>query len=120
MSEIHAYPQGDRLPFLEAIPEEPRRRSWAAILVGGLILLIGAVLTGGGLLLAVLGGSIYYLVTGAAMIWAGLLLIQGNRVGALVYAAIVVMSVAWAWWEVGANAWAQVPRVIAPAVLLVA
>ncbi|AJP74415.1 membrane-bound PQQ-dependent dehydrogenase, glucose/quinate/shikimate family [Sphingomonas hengshuiensis] len=100
----------------------PRRRwgSWASIAVGALVGAIGLVLLLGGAWLAVLGGSIYYLVTGAAMIAAGVLLIRGQTVGGWLYVAIVVASVAWAWWEVGANAWAQVPRVIAPVVLLFA
>jgi quinoprotein glucose dehydrogenase len=77
------------------------------------------VLAIGGAWLAVLGGSLYYLVTGIAMIVAGALLIRGRTAGGWLYVAIVVLSAIWAWWEVGANAWAQVPRVIAPVVLLV-
>lgn len=112
--------EGERIPYLEAAPEEPRRRSIAAMLVGGLVALIGIVLTIGGAWLAALGGSPYYLLTGVLMIVSGVLLVRGRMVGGWLYLAIVVASVLWAWWEVGANAWAQVPRVIAPVVLLVA
>ncbi|WP_404339871.1 membrane-bound PQQ-dependent dehydrogenase, glucose/quinate/shikimate family [Sphingomonas sp. MMS12-HWE2-04] len=90
------------------------------MIVGGVIALIGLVLAIGGAWLAVLGGSLYYLVVGALMIWSGLLLIRGNPLGGWIYLGIVVASILWAWWEVGANAWAQVPRVIAPVVLLLA
>ena len=105
----------------EPTNEVPRRRwSWAAAIVGALIALIGIVLAIGGAWLAVLGGSLYYLITGIAMIVSGVLLVRGRMSGAWLYLAIVVLTMLWAWWEVGANAWAQVPRVIAPVVLLIA
>jgi quinoprotein glucose dehydrogenase len=109
----------ERVPFLEPVEPEPRRWSiWAAI-IGGVIALIGLVLAIGGAWLAVLGGSLYYLLTGVLMLVAGGLLVRGRMLGGWLYLAIVVASVIWAWWEVGANPWAQVPRVIAPVVLLV-
>ncbi len=37
----------------------------------------------------------------------------------LVYLAIWVGTLVWAWWEVGADWWAQLPRVFAPTLLLV-
>ncbi|MBX3564867.1 MAG: membrane-bound PQQ-dependent dehydrogenase, glucose/quinate/shikimate family [Sphingomonas sp.] len=111
----------ERVPFLEPIEpgEERRWGSWTAIIVGGLVALIGLVLAVGGLWLAVLGGSLYYLVAGAAMLWSGVSLVRGRMLGGWVYLALVLLTLLWAWWEVGANAWAQVPRVIAPMVLLV-
>lgn len=98
-----------------------RRRwgSWAAIAVGIVIALIGLVLVGGGGWLALLGGSPYYLLTGIAMLASGVLLVRGRSLGGWLYVAVVLATIAWAWWEVGANAWAQVPRVVAPVVLLV-
>ena len=110
----------ERRPYIEPIPDEPRRWSWAAAIVGIVIGLIGLVLAIGGAWLAVLGGSLYYLITGVLMVVSGVLLVRGERRGAWLYLAIVVASAAWAWWEVGANPWAQVPRVIAPVVLAVA
>ena len=94
--------------------------NWLSMLVGAILTLIGLVLAIGGAWLAILGGSLYYLLAGVAMIIAGVLLIRGRMTGGWLYLAIVVLSAAWAWWEVGANAWAQVPRVIAPVVLLLA
>ncbi|MBO9622895.1 MAG: membrane-bound PQQ-dependent dehydrogenase, glucose/quinate/shikimate family [Sphingomonas sp.] len=98
----------------------PARRwgSWLAIVIGGIVAVIGLVLALGGAWLAALGGSLYYLVTGVAMVAAGALLVRGRITGGWIYVVIVVLSMVWAWWEVGANAWAQVPRVIAPVVLL--
>jgi quinoprotein glucose dehydrogenase len=96
------------------------RRSWAATIVGGLIALIGLALAIGGIWLTALGGSAYYAITGIAMIISGWLLVRQQLLGAWLYIAIVVLTVLWAFWEVGGNGWALVPRVIAPLVLLAA
>jgi len=113
--------EGERIPYLEPVEETPRpKRSIAAMIVGGVIALIGLVLAIGGAYLAVLGGSLYYLVTGALMLWSGVLLVRGRMTGGWLYLAIVIASILWAWWEVGSNPWAQVPRVIAPVVLAIA
>ncbi|QNQ11529.1 membrane-bound PQQ-dependent dehydrogenase, glucose/quinate/shikimate family [Sphingomonas alpina] len=98
----------------------PNRRSWAAMILGFVIGLIGLVLAIGGAWLAVLGGSLYYLVTGVAMLAAGVQLIRGRMAGVWLYIAIFVLTLLWAFWEVGTNPWALVPRVIAPLVLLFA
>jgi len=91
---------------------------WPATVLGLLIALIGAVLAAGGAWLAVLGGSPYYGLTGIAMIVAGVLLARGRMVGGWLYLAIVAATMVWAFWETGGLAWALVPRVIAPLVLL--
>jgi quinoprotein glucose dehydrogenase len=97
------------------------RRSWAAIVLGAVIAAIGLVLGGGGIWLAVLGGSLYYLVTGIAMIVAGVLLIRSRLTGAYLYIAITALTVLWAFFDSRSNlAWALVPRIIAPIVLLIA
>jgi quinoprotein glucose dehydrogenase len=123
VTDARAYPD-DKIPFIEKIPVSERRpRRWGggtAMIVGAIVALIGAVLAIGGAWLAVLGGSLYYLLVGVAMVAAGVLLVRGQMRGGWIYVAIVAISLLWAWWEVGANAWAQVPRVIAPVVLLMA
>lgn len=90
------------------------------LIVGGIVALIGFVLLIGGAWLALLGGSLYYLVAGAAMIASGLMLMRGMRLGGWLYILVFILTVLWALWEVGTNGWALVPRVIAPLVLLVA
>ncbi|MBG6119857.1 MULTISPECIES: membrane-bound PQQ-dependent dehydrogenase, glucose/quinate/shikimate family [unclassified Sphingobium] len=97
-----------------------RPRSWPASILGSLIGLIGLVLAVGGIWLAVLGGSLYYFLTGVAMLVAGVLLFRGRVTGAWLYIAIFAVTLLWAFWEVGGNAWALVPRVVAPLVLLIA
>ncbi len=110
----------DARTITRAIFSDPSHPSWTGRVVGAVVALIGLVLAIGGAWLAVLGGSLYYLVTGVAMVGAGVLLVRGRTLGGWLYLAIVVLTFLWAWWEVGANAWALVPRIIAPVVLLVA
>ena len=95
------------------------RRNWAATIVGLILTLIGLVLTGGGGWLAALGGSIYYLVTGVLMMASGVMMMRGRVAGAWLYVAIVAGTLLWAFVEVGGNAWALVPRIVAPIVLLI-
>lgn len=92
----------------------------APVVLGGIIAVLGMVLAIGGIWLAVLGGSAYYVLTGMAMLASGVLLIRRNMLGGWLYCAIFVLTVIWAFAEVGANNWALVPRVVAPLVLLVA
>ncbi len=91
-----------------------------ALIVGIVLALIALVLIVGGIWLAALGGSAYYLLAGIAMLVAGLLLMRGQMVGGWLYGAVVFFTLIWALWEVGANGWALVPRIVAPLVLLIA
>ncbi|MGB3071052.1 MAG: hypothetical protein WBC18_21035, partial [Ottowia sp.] len=68
---------------------------------------------GGGWLLS-LGGSPYYLIAGLAWLLAAWLLWRRRRSGALVTAAVAVLTVPWALWESGADFWALFPRLMAP------
>lgn len=97
-----------------------RRTVLPALILGIVMALIGAVLAAGGIWLAAIGGSLYYALTGAAMLVAGVLLARGRLIGGWIYVAIFVATVIWAFVEVGANNWALVPRIVAPLVLLVA
>lgn len=105
---------------VQAGPETRRWGSWNSIVVGAVIALIGLILAAGGAWLAMLGGSLYYLVVGVAMAVAGALLIKGRLAGGWLYLGIVAVTFIWAWWESGPDAWALVPRIVAPVVLLVA
>lgn len=84
-----------------------------------LLALLGAVLAAGGGWLAALGGSPYYLLAGAALVVSGILLYRLNVAGVWLYLAIVLGTVVWAVWEVGLDGWALVPRVVAPAILVI-
>ncbi|WP_051768265.1 membrane-bound PQQ-dependent dehydrogenase, glucose/quinate/shikimate family [Sphingobium sp. DC-2] len=93
---------------------------WPTKLLGCVTGLIGLVLAVGGAWLAVVGGSPYYLITGVAMMASGWLLYRRRMLGAWLYIVVVAATILWAFWEVGTNGWALVPRVIAPLVLLIA
>jgi len=92
---------------------------WAVRILAVAFLLIGVVLTGGGAWLAALGGSLYYVLAGLGLIATGVMLFRLKLLGAWIYGAVFVLTVLWALWEVGLDGWALVPRVVAPAVLLV-
>jgi quinoprotein glucose dehydrogenase len=97
----------------------PRNKSLIVILLGALFALIGLVLAVGGAWLASLGGSVYYLAAGLGLLVSGALLIRGRPSGAWVYLIVFVLTLIWALWEVGLDGWALLPRVFAPAVLLI-
>src|SRR3546814_9363 len=64
-------------------------KNWAAIILGAVIAIIGLVLAIGGVWLAALGGSLYYVITGVAMMIAGWLLFRQQLLGGWLYIAIV-------------------------------
>jgi quinoprotein glucose dehydrogenase len=88
------------------------RRSYAVLLV-----LVGAALLLGGVTLLTYGGSPYYALAGIAMAVSAVLIWRRDRRGAWLYGALLVLTVAWAIWEVGFNSWGLVARVAALLVL---
>lgn len=82
-----------------------------------LLLGAGVPLMLGGVLLVRLHGSWYYLCAGLALILCAIRLPRRANTAARLYAAILVATVAWAFWEVGLDGWALVPRLIAPFML---
>ena len=92
---------------------------WYAVLVGALLALLGLVLGAGGVWLAMLGGSWYYIFAGIGLMVSGLLLARQSLGGVSAYLVTWLGTVIWAFWEVGTDWWAQVPRLVAPTVLLV-
>lgn len=80
------------------------------VLAGG-VALIGAALLVGGVWLLLLGGSGFYAVAGLMLgvVAHGLWYQRSYALGASV--ALLVVSGAWAWWEVGFDYWQWVPRV---------
>lgn len=80
--------------------------------------LVGGVLATGGVRLIVLGGSPYYLAAGIAVASSGAALLLARwRVGSLIYAIMLAVTLAWALIEVGLDGWALAPRLVSPAVL---
>jgi quinoprotein glucose dehydrogenase len=91
-----------------------KRAPWVlAIVVGA----IGLVLLAGGAQLALLGGSLYYFITGAALVAAAVFLWRGRKWGLWLYAAMLGWTVIWALWEVGFDGWGLAARLIGPFVI---
>ncbi len=82
----------------------------AAALTGWILILLGAVLGLGGIWLAVVGGSLFYIAMGIGLILSGYLLKARWSSARLVYAALLLVTLAWALWEVGLDWWQLVPR----------
>ncbi|WP_138465692.1 glucose/quinate/shikimate family membrane-bound PQQ-dependent dehydrogenase [Poseidonocella sp. HB161398] len=75
-----------------------------------ILALLGAVLAVGGGQLALLGGSFYYLFAGLAMLATAWLLFRRNPLALPLYAALTVITLGWAVWEVGLDWWQLAPR----------
>lgn len=88
-----------------------RRRPWLTML---LLAAFGLVLAIGGVRLLSLGGSAYYLLAGLGLLGVAALLYRRRRDALWLYGALLVATVGWAVWEVGADVWALVPRLAAP------
>jgi quinoprotein glucose dehydrogenase len=86
------------------------------ILTSIILALIGLYLGLGGVWLAILGGSLYYVITGIALLATAILLWRGRAAALWLYALILFGTLLWALWEVGFDFWALAPRgdVIAP------
>jgi quinoprotein glucose dehydrogenase len=95
----------------------PARLGWAVWVAIILFVPIGLFLLGGGAWLMALGGSWYYALTGAAVLGSALLLWRRSRLGLWLYAAMLLWTVLWSVWEVGADFWGLLPRIAGPAVL---
>jgi len=91
----------------------------AAILLSIVLALFGIVLFGGGIWLIALGGSWYYGLAGAGLLATAYLVLRQRMAALQLYLVVWVLTVVWAFWEVGLNFWAQVPRLVAPTVVLV-
>lgn len=83
------------------------------------MLVAGVVIAAGGAWLIALGGSWYYLPAGLGLVVSAFLLFRRDMAGFWLYLLVFALTVVWALWERGFNAWAQVPRLFGPAVLLV-
>src|SRR5690348_928534 len=95
------------------------RAGWAATILALVMAIIGVVLTIGGIWLVALGGSIYYLIAGVAMLASAWFLFRGRMLGAWIYIALFILSAIWGFAESRGNAWAMVPWLVAPLVILV-
>jgi quinoprotein glucose dehydrogenase len=92
---------------------------WLAMLLAVAIAIIGIVLFAGGIYLIGLGGSPYYAIAGLLLLVTSVLMFRGEELAIWVYGIDFLFTLVWALWERGFDGWAQVPRLLGPAILLV-
>ncbi|WP_313958583.1 membrane-bound PQQ-dependent dehydrogenase, glucose/quinate/shikimate family [Novosphingobium sp. 9] len=99
------------MEILSAPGSAPRSRTglWLKI-TSVLVLLIAVVLVVAGGWLAALGGSVYYVIAGAAMAVTALLLWRGHRFAYPLYALIIAATMVWAVSEAGFDFWRLAAR----------
>ncbi|MFL6737423.1 MAG: membrane-bound PQQ-dependent dehydrogenase, glucose/quinate/shikimate family [Sphingomonas sp.] len=95
------------------------RGGWAATILAIVMAVIGIILAVGGAWLVALGGSLYYLVAGLALLASAWFLLRGRILGGWIYIALFILSAIWGFAESRGNAWAMVPWLVAPLVILV-
>lgn len=84
-----------------------------------LLALVGLVLLAGGAQLAWLGGTLYYLFAGGALLTVAMLLIRRDRRATRLYMMLFLATIAWAIAEAGFDGWALMPRIFAPALIAI-
>lgn len=81
-----------------------------ALALAVVLLAIGAYFLYGGYQLLVLGGSLYYLVSAAALIATAYFLARADVRAGYVFAAFYLVTLLWALWEVGLQFWPLAAR----------
>ena len=71
----------------------------------------------GGIKLVAVGGSFYYALAGVAIAVTGVLLWLRKPMASRLYGGLLIATLIWAFYEVGADAWALLPRVVFLAVI---
>jgi quinoprotein glucose dehydrogenase len=91
---------------------------WWTMLVGVVLLVFGLPVAAGGLWLITLGGSWYYLPAGIGLLATSWFLFRRDVVAVWIYLMTWIATLIWALWEAGLDGWAQVPRLLAPTIML--
>lgn len=99
------------------MPTTNSKWTWLLWLLSALMLVIGLTLGIGGAYLATLGGSVYFLLMGLALIVSAVLIFKGKPSGAWLYAVAFVLSVIWAVWDAGFTFWPLFSRLFTFGVL---
>ncbi|MBS0421317.1 MAG: PQQ-binding-like beta-propeller repeat protein [Proteobacteria bacterium] len=77
-----------------------------------LLFIAGSALLIGGALLLFLHGTCYYLVLGSSLVASAVLLPRYRRVSVLIYGAQILITLVWAIWEAGNDAWVLAARIM--------
>ena len=98
---------------------------WVLATLGAVLGLMGLGLAAGGLYLMSLGGSWFYFPAGIALAATGLGVLRRRSFAVWIALALLLVSAAWSFWEVGTDFWQLVPRPVSythltlPTILLV-
>jgi quinoprotein glucose dehydrogenase len=92
---------------------------WWAMLFALILVIFGLPILAGGVWLISLGGSWYYAPAGLGLLVTAYFLFRRSMIAVWIYLLVFAGTLAWALWEAGFNGWAQVPRLVAPTVILV-
>ena len=92
---------------------------WAVVVLAAIMVLFGLPIFAGGIWLIALGGSWYYALAGLGLLVSAWFLFRHSMLGVWIYLLTFVGTVIWALWERGFDGWAQVPRLVAPTVILI-
>ncbi len=104
------------------VSSHPDRRGigfWWTMFVGIVLFVFGLPIAAGGLWLITLGGSWYYLPAGIGLLLTAWFLFRRQLAAVWIYLVTWVATLIWALWEAGFDGWAQVPRLLAPTIVLV-
>ena len=92
---------------------------WLVMVLAFMLLLFGLPIAAGGAWLISLGGSWYYVLAGIGLLVTAWMLFRLSMLAVWIYLATFAGTLIWALWEAGFDGWAQVPRLVAPTVVLV-
>lgn len=89
------------------------------IVLGTIILLMGLSMLVGGSYLITLSGSWYFALAGLGLLISGIQILRCRLIGAVLYLAVMVVSICWSLWDVGLAFWPLFSRLFALGVLAI-
>lgn len=92
---------------------------WATLALAVVLVIFGLPILAGGIWLITLGGSWYYAPAGLGLLLTAWFLFRHSMMAVWIYLITFIGTVIWALWERGFDGWAQVPRLVAPTVVLI-
>lgn len=100
-------------------PHRSRAATIAVMALAIVLVIFGLPILVGGVWLIMLGGSWYYALAGVGLLATAYSLFHHSMAAVWVYLVTFAGTVIWAFWEVGFNWWAHVPRLVAPTLILI-
>lgn len=92
---------------------------WAVVALAVILVIFGLPILAGGIWLITLGGSWYYALAGLGLLLTAWFLFRQSMRAVWIYLLTFVGTLIWALWERGMDGWAQVPRLVAPTIILI-